>query len=105
MAKGMGQGGEGAAAAAAPAQMAVGFAMAQEMAKGMAQPAQAAPAAAPAAAAPAADVLTPEQAAQLLGVSVEDVMAAIAAGDLKGRKIGNATRIARAAIDAFLRGE
>lgn len=106
MAKGMGQGGEGAAAAAAPAQMAVGFAMAQEMAKGMAQPAQAtAPVAAPAAAAPAADVLTPEQAAQLLGVSVEDVMAAIAAGDLKGRKIGNATRIARAAIDAFLRGE
>jgi excisionase family DNA binding protein len=104
MAKGMGQGGEGAAAAAAPAQMAVGFAMAQEMAKGMAQPAQTAPAAA-AAAAPAADVLTPEQAAQLLGVSVEDVMAAIAAGDLKGRKIGNATRIARAAIDAFLRGE
>jgi excisionase family DNA binding protein len=86
--------------------MAVGFAMAQEMAKGMAQPAQAAaPVAAPAAAAPAADVLTPEQAAQLLGVSVEDVMAAIAAGDLKGRKIGNATRIARAAIDAFLRGE
>ncbi len=105
MAKGMGQGGEGAAAAAAPAQMAVGFAMAQEMAKGMVQPqaATAAPAAAPAA--PAPDVLTPEQAAQLLGVSVEDVMAAIAAGDLKGRKIGNATRIARAAVDAFLRGE
>nr|WP_254696196.1 helix-turn-helix domain-containing protein [Lysobacter enzymogenes] len=31
-------------------------------------------------------------------------MAAIAAGDLKARKIGNATRIARSALEEFLRG-
>lgn len=103
MGVGMGQGGEGAAAAAAPAQMAIGFGMAQELMKGMqgqAQPAQ--PAAAPAAA--GIDVLTPEQAAQALGVSVEDVMASINAGELKARKIGNAYRIARAALEEFLRG-
>lgn len=101
----MGQG-EGGGAAAVPAQMAVGFGIAQEMMKGMqggtAQPA------APQQAAPAAgglDVLTPEQAAQALGVSVEDVMASIEAGELKARKIGNATRIARSALEAFLHGE
>ncbi|MBN8639808.1 MAG: SPFH domain-containing protein [Anaerolineae bacterium] len=111
MAHGMGQGGEGAAAAAAPAQMAVGFAMAQELARsmsaGQAAPSSATPPPIPAAAAPAAglEVLTPDQAAQAMGVSVEDVMAAIDAGDLKARKIGNATRIAKSALEAFLRGE
>jgi excisionase family DNA binding protein len=110
MGHGMGQGGEGAAAAAVPAQMAMGFGMAQEMMKSMQQPAAAGgppplPQAAGASAAPVIDVLTPEQAAQALAVSVEDVMAAIDAGELKARKIGNATRIARSALDAFLRGE
>lgn len=126
----MGQGGEAGAAATLPAQMAMGFGMAQEMMRGMqgggaptsgfapaagsgfapapapaAMPAPA-PAAAPGAAAPSAtpDVLTPEQAAQLLGVPVEDVMAAITAGDLKARKIGSAYRIAKSAFDEFLRG-
>lgn len=100
MGVGMGQGGEGAAAAAAPAQMAIGFGMAQELMKGMQGQAV------PAAAAPGGgiDVLTPEQAAQALGVSVEDVMASITAGELKARKIGNAYRIARAALEEFLRG-
>ena len=100
MGVGMGQGGEGAAAAAAPAQMAIGFGMAQELMKGMQGQAV------PAAAAPSGgiDVLTPEQAAQALGVSVEDVMASITAGELKARKIGNAYRIARAALEEFLRG-
>jgi excisionase family DNA binding protein len=101
MGVGMGQGGDGAAAAAAPAQMAIGFGMAQELMKGM--QGQAATAA-PAAAASGIDVLTPEQAAQALGVSVEDVMASITAGELKARKIGNAYRIARAALEEFLRG-
>ncbi|MDO4704629.1 MAG: SPFH domain-containing protein [Comamonadaceae bacterium] len=118
MGQAMGQGGEAGAAAAMPAQMAMGFGMAQEMMRSMqgapgvpgAAPAGAsavmAPAAAPAASAGAAglEVLTPEQAAQLLSVSVEDVMAAIAAGDLKARKLGNATRIARSALEEFLKG-
>lgn len=32
-------------------------------------------------------------------------MASIASGDLKARKIGNATRIAKSALEAFLHGE
>lgn len=123
----MGQGGEAGAAATAPAQMAMGFAMAQEMVRGMqnngtptsgfapaagsgfapapapvAAPAPAAASAAPSSATP--DVLTPDQAAQLLGVPVEDVMSAITAGDLKARKIGSAYRIAKSAFEEFLRG-
>ena len=110
MGHGMGEGGEGAAAAAVPAQMAMGFGMAQEMMRNMQTGAPVVPGAAvppplPAAGdAAALDVLTPEQAAQALSVSVEDVMASIAAGDLKARKIGNATRIARSALEEFLRG-
>ena len=150
MGLGMGQGGDGGAGAA-PAQMAMGFAMAQEMMRGMqggmapghapgTQAAggagQGAPGGTPfgqdaarvegqndvsgrgdaagalSGAAPAggaADlggltVLTPEQAAQLLSVPVEDVMASIQAGDLKARKIGTAWRIARSALDEFLHG-
>ncbi len=110
MGHGMGEGGEGAAAAAVPAQMAVGFGMAQEMMRSMQTGGAASgapvPPPLPAAGAEVAalDVLTPEQAAQALSVSVEDVMASIAAGDLKARKIGNATRIARSALEEFLRG-
>lgn len=103
----MGQG-EGGGAAAVPAQMAVGFGIAQEMMKGMqgaTQPAAPAQTQAAPAAAGGLDVLTPEQAAQALGVSVEDVMASIESGDLKARKIGNATRIAKSALEAFLHGE
>ncbi|WP_282268671.1 SPFH and helix-turn-helix domain-containing protein [Stenotrophomonas sp. PS02298] len=110
MGHGMGEGGEGATAAAVPAQMAMGFGMAQEMMRNMQTgapvvPGAAAPPPLPAAGdAVALDVLTPEQAAQALSVSVEDVMASIASGDLKARKIGNATRIARSALEEFLRG-
>ncbi|THU00280.1 helix-turn-helix domain-containing protein [Lampropedia puyangensis] len=104
----MGQGGEAGAAATVPAQMAMGFGMAQEMMKSMQSPASGAPAAGTlgASVAPAAslDVLTPEQVAQALGVSVEDVMASIEAGDLKARKIGSAWRIAKSALEEFLRG-
>ena len=103
MGQAMGQGGEGAAAATVPATMAMGFGMAQEMMKGMQSPQAPAQATAPAAAA-TPDVLTPDQAAQLLSVSVEDVMASIESGDLKARKIGNAWRISKAALDEFLRG-
>ncbi len=104
----MGQG-EGGGAAAVPAQMAVGFGIAQEMMKSMSGASAAATPAAPASA-PAGgpvgglEVLTPEQAAQVLGVSVEDVNASIESGDLKARKIGNATRISKAALEEFLKG-
>ncbi|MGH8106878.1 MAG: SPFH domain-containing protein, partial [Arenimonas sp.] len=105
MGQSMTMGGDAGAVAAIPAQMAMGFSMAQEMTRSMQQ--QNAAATAPAATAQAAgglEVLTPEQAAQVLGVSVEDVMASITAGDLKARKIGSAYRIAKTALEEFLKG-
>ena len=120
MGQAMAAGGEGSAAATMPATMAMGFGMAQEMMRSMQSPpagnaAGAAPAAdafSPAAAqaaqttaAPAAlQVLTPEQAAQLLGVGLDDVPAEIDAGHLKARKIGSQWRIAQGALDEYLRG-
>lgn len=101
----MGQGGEGAAAAAVPAQMAMGFGMAQEMMRSMNQPPPLMPtAAAPAiaAAVPALDILNPAQVAQMLGVGEADVLATIESGELKAKKIGSAWRINRAALDEFL---
>ena len=50
------------------------------------------------------DVMTPQQAAEMLQVSYEDVIAAIEAGDLKARKIGNAYRISKANMEEFLGG-
>ncbi len=105
MGHGLGEGGEGASAAAIPAQMAVGFGIAQEMMRSSPLTGTApAPTLAEPAVGATPDVLTPEQVAQSLGVSVEDVMASIDAGDLKARKIGNAWRIAKVSLDEFLRG-
>jgi excisionase family DNA binding protein len=50
------------------------------------------------------DIMTPQQAAEILQVSSEDVIAAIEAGDLKARKIGNAYRISKANLEEFLAG-
>ncbi|MFM8319631.1 MAG: helix-turn-helix domain-containing protein, partial [Chloroflexota bacterium] len=47
-------------------------------------------------------VMTPSEAAAYLRVAEEDVIAAIQAGDLKAKKIGNAYRISKEALDAFL---
>lgn len=49
-------------------------------------------------------VMTPGEAAQILKVSEEDVIAAINAGDLKARKIGTAFRISKEALEEFLKG-
>ncbi len=49
-------------------------------------------------------VMTPGDAAGILQVSEEDVMAAIDAGDLKARKIGNSIRISKQALEDFLAG-
>ncbi len=51
-----------------------------------------------------ADVMTPAEAAAFLRVSEEDVMAAIASGDLKAKKLGTAYRISKEALEAFLKG-
>ncbi|HLE16230.1 MAG TPA: helix-turn-helix domain-containing protein, partial [Anaerolineales bacterium] len=50
------------------------------------------------------DVMTPAEAATFLKVSEEDILAAIQAGDLKARKLGNAFRISRESLEAFLKG-
>jgi excisionase family DNA binding protein len=50
------------------------------------------------------DIMTPAEAAQFLKVSAEDVEAAIEAGDLKARKIGNAYRISKESLNDFLNG-
>jgi len=63
---------------------------------------QQAPGAAAAAAIP--DVMTPAEAATILRVSEEDVVAAITAGDLKAKKLGNAYRISKSALEEFLKG-
>jgi len=109
MAQGMEHGGGGAGGFAS--EMAVGWAMAQQMlqqpggALGQTTPpaASAQGGMAPAGnAAGTLDLLSPAQAAQLLGVSEEDVMAILTSGDLKGKKIGATWRIPRAAVEEYL---
>ncbi|MFA9406186.1 MAG: SPFH domain-containing protein [Anaerolineales bacterium] len=48
------------------------------------------------------DVMTPSEAATYLKVSEEDVVAAIDDGQIKAKKIGNAYRISREALDDYL---
>jgi excisionase family DNA binding protein len=93
-----------------PAQMAMGFGLAQEMVKSMQQTppplpgGEAPPAhgATPGSALPIPELMSPEQAAQVLGVTEADVIASLDAGELKGKKIGSAWRITKTALDAFL---
>ncbi|MEP4077825.1 SPFH domain-containing protein [Haloferula sp.] len=108
MAAGEGGGGGGGAAGMA-SEMAIGFAMAQEMMKtsGMtgsppAQPGQVGAAASPAPVAANPDILDPATVARMLGVSEADVMAEISSGKIKAKQIGSSHRITRAALDAFL---
>jgi excisionase family DNA binding protein len=97
-----GGGGSGGGSGADAAQMAMGFGLAQEMMKSMSGPPPLPGGAAAVAGQGAPDLLSPAQAAELLGVTEADVVASVDAGDLKGKKIGSAYRISRAAIDAFL---
>ena len=48
------------------------------------------------------DVMTPSEAAAILKVSEEDVLAAIKDGGLKAKKLGNAYRISKDAMEEFL---
>jgi len=70
-----------------------------------AQPAPAQPAPSPSGGAtPVAipAVMTPAEAAVILRVSEEDVIAAITAGDLKAKKLGSAYRISKESLEKFL---
>ncbi len=112
--------GEGGGLAAAASQLGAGLAMGQQIAQTMgnaaAQPSQpgapirsAVPPVVPitgtgaATASSEPELLTPAAAAQILSVSENDVMSALADGSLKGKKIGASWRITRAAIDEFLK--
>lgn len=103
MAQGLQQGGGGSAGSFA-SEMAVGWAMAQQMMQQQGGVmSQTTPAAAPPGVPAIPDLLSLSQAAQLLGVSEEDVEAVLSSGELKGKKIGNTWRITRAAVDDFLK--
>jgi excisionase family DNA binding protein len=117
MAKGMETPGGGGAAGTA-SQLAVGFAIAQQLmqqsgvvgsptpAAGAAGTLGAAVVPGPAVTAPAStglpDLLSPADAAQALGVTEEDVMAIITSGELQAKKIGASYRIRRAALQEYL---
>ena len=49
------------------------------------------------------EVMPPSEAAAILRVSEEDVIAAITSGDLKAKKLGSAYRISKSALDEFLK--
>ena len=114
MAKGMEQPGGGGAAGTAT-ELAVGFAIAQQLMQqsGVVQPATIPVAGAPAAAAAGAaaassaapalpDLMGPADVAKALGVAEEDVMAIITSGELAAKKIGTSYRIKKAALDEYL---
>ena len=121
MAQGMAQPGGGSGPGGFATEMAVGMAMAQQImqqtgatpaATGAPPPLPGQPPQIPAAAAapaPAAsagatpELLSPADAAKVLGVSEADVLQTLEAGDLKGKKIGSTWRIPRTALDDFLK--
>jgi excisionase family DNA binding protein len=115
------QGGAGGSAAGMGMGMGAGMGMGQMMAgvfgaqqqqqaqPQQAQQPQAAPAAGAAPAAPATagsrevpNIMGVTEAAEYLGVSVEDVVQLCTSGELKAKKIGNQYRISKAAIDEFM---
>ncbi|MEZ5285993.1 MAG: helix-turn-helix domain-containing protein [Vicinamibacterales bacterium] len=87
----------------AAAELAVGFGLAQQMmqqgfAGGQATPIVAAPAGASA----LPELVSPAEAAQVLGVTEADVLSVLESGELKGKKIGATWRISRPALTSYL---
>jgi excisionase family DNA binding protein len=118
MANSLGQSGSGAGGGSIggmASELAIGLAMAKQINDSMnpAGAASAPPAAASASATGAAasaatsgegfNLLSPADAARMLGVTEKDVVDSIAAGDLKAKKIGASYRISRAALEEFLK--
>jgi excisionase family DNA binding protein len=110
MAQGMATGGSPSGGVAT--EMAVGLAMAQQLMQqqggvlGQTTPpagAQPPPLSAQSQMTQGFDLLSPADAAKLLGVSEGDVLTSIASGDLKAKKIGSTYRINRAALEEFLK--
>jgi excisionase family DNA binding protein len=96
----------GSGAGGMASELAIGLAMAKQISDSLGNPATSgASGDAPAAAATATnfDLLSPADAAKMLGVAETDVLQSITAGDLKAKKIGATYRISRAALDEFLK--
>ena len=96
--------GEGGGMANSAAQLGAGLAMGQQMMQAMgglsggaSQPTT------PAGASSLPELLSPDDAAKVLGVSEADVLAALVEGSLKGKKIGTVWRIPRHALEEFLK--
>jgi excisionase family DNA binding protein len=84
------------------ADIAVGVAMAQQLVQqGLLNP-QAQPPPAAGGAQQGFDLLSPADAAKMLGVSEADVLATIESGELKAKKIGMAYRISKTALQEFI---
>jgi excisionase family DNA binding protein len=49
-----------------------------------------------------ADIMTPAEAAKVMKVTEEDIMAAITDGSLKAKKVGKAFRISKDNLEAFM---
>jgi excisionase family DNA binding protein len=118
MAQHLGQGPSSGAGGMA-SELAIGLAMAKQISENLGQPAASAQ---PNAATPgnpiaptaggvggsagggaAFDLLSPADAAKLMGVTEADVLQSISTGDLKAKKIGASYRISRAALEEFLK--
>ncbi len=98
--KGGGAGGIGA-------ELAVGLAMAQQVAQSIQSTpgVSATPPPIPGAVATASslpDLLSPAQAAELLGVTEADVLSILESNELKGKKIGSTWRITKSAVEKYL---
>ncbi len=111
MAEALTRGEAGGGVAGSAAQLGAGLAMGQQMMAAMAA-AQAtppvlggpAPAAVPGTGGGGLpELMGPAEVANALGVAESDVLAALAEGSLKGKKIGTAWRITRSALDEFLK--
>lgn len=102
----------GAGTAGSAAELAMGFGLAGQLMNqpgGMLGAPQGTPAAAPTAgpvgsgAGALPELLSPADVAQKLGVAEADVVASLADGSLKGKKIGSQWRITRGALEEFLK--
>jgi excisionase family DNA binding protein len=107
MGQGLGQSAGGGVGGSA-AEMAMGFAMAQQMMNqpgGMlGQQGQTPQQAVQQAGNGIPELMSPADAAKVLGVSEADVLATLEDGSLKGKKIGSQYRITRQALEEFLKG-
>src|SRR5262245_65641504 len=101
MGKGFESGGGGGAAGTA-AELAVGFGLAQQMMQQGLAGGGATPTTAAGRSGVTPDLMSPADAATVLGVSESDVMAVLDSGELKGKKIGTTWRISRAALNSYL---